>query len=95
MVWLVERRLTDLSARLRSARTELKVLDEQRAFVSDEADDLRIRALVSETPQSSSEHTMGQRHVHALDRARADLTRRIEELERRQNELLDRLSASG
>jgi chromosome segregation ATPase len=95
MGWLVERRLTDVSARLRTARTELTVLDEQLAVVTDEADDLRIRSLTSETPQASEDHTMGQRHVDALQRARADLTRRISDLERRRDDLLDRLSAQA
>ncbi len=95
MGWLVERRLSDLSARLRTARVELTVLDEQLAFVSDEADDLRIRSLVSETPQASSDSTMGQRHVDAMQRARTDLTGRIADMERRQDELLDKLSANA
>jgi hypothetical protein len=93
MGWLIERRLSDISARLRTARNELRVLDEQLAFVADEADDLRIRALVAETPLASSDHTDGQRHVDALRRARADLAGRIADLVRRPDELLDRLGS--
>src|SRR6185312_1729010 len=47
---LIERRLTDVTERLKRARQELAVLDEQLAALSDAADDARIRALVSETP---------------------------------------------
>jgi hypothetical protein len=53
--WLVERRLAQNSARLKSLRTELAQIDEQLAVFADNADDTAIRALVSETPGAAQE----------------------------------------
>jgi hypothetical protein len=88
---LIERRLTDVTERLRRARQELGVLDEQLASFSDAADDARIRALVSETPLADREHHEAQRHADAMARSRAAVQTTITELERAQDELLDRL----
>ena len=88
---LIERRLSDVTDRLRRARQELAVLDEQLASFSDAADDTRIRALVSETPLADREHHEAQRHADAMARSRAAVQTAITELERAQDELLDRL----
>lgn len=90
---MIERRLSDTSARLRAARDELQILDEQLDVISDEAEDLRIRAMVSETPVALTEHSMGQRHVTAMGNARKDVTSRIDALTKQQDDLLDKLSA--
>ena len=88
---LVERRLVDVSARLRAARSELVVLDEQLAVVSDEADDARLRALVSETPLANREHMEARKHADALGRSRAAAAAAVADLESTQNRLLDQL----
>ncbi len=67
--------------------------DEQLAALMEAADDARLRALVSETPLAGLDHQEAQRHADAMQHHRADLVRRIEELERSQDELLDRLVA--
>ena len=59
------------------------------------ADDARLRALVSETPLADRDHHEAQRHADAMGRHRAEVLSTIEQLERRQDELLDRLSAEG
>jgi hypothetical protein len=87
----VERRLSDAHARLTKARGELAVLDEQLSVVNDIADDTRLRSLVSETPVAAKEHDEASRHAAAMLRSRQALLDTITELERRQNELLDRL----
>jgi len=69
------------------------VLDEQLVALSDAADDARIRALVSETPLADKEHHEAQRHADAMARSRAALQAAITELERAQDELLDRIVA--
>jgi hypothetical protein len=92
MTWLIERRLTDTSARLRNARTELSILDEQLAVITEEAEDSRIRAMVAETPQALTEYSEGQRHVRGMGNARADLVKKIAELTQQQDDLLDRMS---
>ena len=90
---LLERRLDDVSTRLRALRDELRVADEQLAVLADEADDSRLRALVSETPLAAREHEEAQRHADAMARHRSDLVTQLADLERSQDELLDRLMA--
>ena len=86
-----ERRLTDVSERLKGLRAELQVADEQLAFFAEAADDARLRALVSETPLAEHEHHEAQKHADAMARHRADVLASISELQRSQDELLDRL----
>jgi flagellar biosynthesis chaperone FliJ len=88
---LIERRLSDVTDRLKRARSELRVVDEQLAALAETADEARVRALVSETPLADKEHHEAQRHVDAMTRSRAALAASIAELERAQDELLDRL----
>jgi chromosome segregation ATPase len=87
----VERRLNDTHQRLVRARSELTVLDEQLTVVTDIADDTRLKALVAETPVACREHDEASRHAAAMLRSRQDLVESITELERRRDELLDRL----
>lgn len=87
----IERRLSDAHQRLVRARSELAVLDEQLVVVNEIADDTRLRALVSETPVASKEHDEASRHATVMLQTRAALVALIVELERRQDELLNRL----
>jgi 3-deoxy-D-manno-octulosonate 8-phosphate phosphatase KdsC-like HAD superfamily phosphatase len=89
--WLLERRLTKVSSRLRALRAELAVIDEQLIHLGDDADDQAIRALVSETAGASFEARDAQRHVDAMAKHRAHVVQEITELEGRQDELLDRM----
>ncbi|MGK2948377.1 MAG: hypothetical protein ACSLFP_07370 [Acidimicrobiales bacterium] len=90
---LVERRLSEVGARLRQLREELAVSDEQLSHLVEAADDARLRSLVSETPLADREHHDAQRHADAMARHRAEVSEQIIELERSQDELLDRLLA--
>lgn len=89
---LNERRLTQVSARLRELRDELSMIDEQLSQVCDEADDLRLRAMVSETPQAGYESNQARKHVEAMTRHRTHVVDEIAKLAARQDELLDRLT---
>jgi chromosome segregation ATPase len=91
----LERRLAEISQRLRDLRQELLVADEQLAHLADEADDARIRSLVSETPLAGREHREAQRHADTMHRHRAEVSAEIESLERALDEALDRLAAVG
>ena len=91
--WLVQRRLTQTSARLRSLRTELSQIDEQLDVVVDEADNQAIRALVSETPGASFEANDARKHADAMRKHRQHLVDTIRALEARQDELLDQMIA--
>jgi hypothetical protein len=88
---LVERRLSEVSARLKQLREELAVSDEQLTHLSEAAEDARLRALVSETPVADREHQDAQRHADAMARHRAEVLEGIAKLEASQDELLDRL----
>jgi hypothetical protein len=89
--WLVERRLKQASVRLRHLREELGVIDEQLAQLADEADDMGIRSLVSETPGASIDYHHAQAHADAMRKHRLHVAESIAELERRQDLLLDRM----
>ena len=93
--WLVERKLSESAERLRQLRAELAVVDEQLTFLTDAADDARLRAMVSETPMADKEHREAQKHADAMTRHRRQLVTQIAELEKAQDELLERLFAEN
>jgi len=92
---VLERKLSEITDRLRALRDELRVADEQLAFLAETADDLRLRALVSETPLAEREHADAQKHVDAMTRHRAAVAAELADLERAQDDLLDRLIAES
>lgn len=87
----VERRLIEVGDQLKSLRKDLAVADEQLAALAAEADDSRLRSLVSETPIAEREHRDAQRHADAMDRHRREVSAEIARLEAAQDDLLDRL----
>ena len=89
--WLVEKRLSQSAERLKRLRAELAVVDEQLLSLADDADEARLRALVSETPLADKEHREAQRHADAMNRRRAEIASSIDDLVRTQDELLDKL----
>jgi len=88
---LIERRLRETSERLRSLRAELAIVDEQFDALNDDAENLGLRALVSETPGTDVEYREARLHAEAMSRHRDGIVRSIAQLEVRQDELLDRL----
>ena len=90
---ILQRRLVDVSERLKRLRAELAVTEEQLVFLEEEADDARLRAMVAETPLGDVEARDARRHADALSRHRDALTRSVAELEREQDALLDRMAA--
>ena len=88
---LIERRLADSVKRLKRAREELAVIDEQASALNETAEEARLRALVSETPLANKEYQEAQRHADAMERAKRAVLSSIAELQRAQDELLDRL----
>jgi regulator of replication initiation timing len=89
----LERRLAELSDQLKNLRRELAIAEEQLAHLASEADDARLRALVSETPLAEREHHEAQRHADAMARHRDELLTGIGRVERAQDDLLDQLIA--
>jgi uncharacterized protein (DUF3084 family) len=88
---LVERRLSEVAEQLKAVRRELAVADEQLAHLDEEAEDARLRALVSETPVAERDHREAQKHADAMRRHRAEVAGALSRLEASQDELLDRL----
>jgi len=88
---MIERRLMDVAQRLRHAREELAVIEDQLAALDEAADDARVRSLVSETPLAHREYTEAQRHADAMGRTRAVVQASVAELVVAQDDLLDRL----
>ncbi|MEX2627182.1 MAG: hypothetical protein WD225_09890 [Ilumatobacteraceae bacterium] len=91
--WMTQRRLAQVSTRLRSLRDELTMIDEQLDVFADDADDTAIRALVAETPGAEVEANDARKHRDAMQRHRAHVAGKIADLEQRQDELLDQLSS--
>jgi len=90
---VVKWQLKKASARLRTLRDELRVIDEQRMHVVDDADDLELRAVVSDSPMARSDAHEAGGHAAAYGKARAHIVDEIGRLEAKQDQLLDRLSA--
>ncbi|MDE0656767.1 MAG: hypothetical protein OXH58_09345 [Acidimicrobiaceae bacterium] len=90
----IERRLRGVGQQLNTLRTDLRVCEEQLVQVSEEADECRLRALVSETPLAEREYREAQRHADRLQRHRDEIAARIVRLEADQDALLDRFTAS-
>ncbi|HJL90539.1 MAG TPA: hypothetical protein QF905_09430 [Acidimicrobiales bacterium] len=89
---VIERRLSEIAERLSRLRSDLAVADEQMAHFAEEADEARVRALVSETALADREHRGADRHARAMERHRADILFEIERLESSQDDLLDKLT---
>ena len=90
----VERKLSTVSTRLRKLREEVRILDEQRIPIATDAEDARLRVLVSETPQAERDHQEAARHLSVVERRRSQVVGEIAGLERTQDDLLDRLISS-
>lgn len=93
MSWWIERQLRGVGDQLRRARDDLDVAREQLIYLSDDAGDAETRALVSEGGMDRLDATDAGRHRDKMARHIDDIRARIERLEAKQDELLDRLTA--
>jgi hypothetical protein len=80
---------------MKRVHEELHVANEQLEHFAHEAEDARIRALVSETPVAEREHREANKHAVAMRRHRDELQSEILRLEQSQNELLDQLTVDS
>ena len=90
----LERRLNDISQRLKTLRADAAVAEEQLAHFAAEADDARLRALVSETPLATADARTTQRHADSMRAVYEEMLRSILALEREQDAVLDQMSAA-
>lgn len=91
----VEKKLRQVSSRLVRLREELRIIDEQLLQLRDEADDAALRALVSESPAAGPEQREARGHADAMTGHRAHVVAEIAELEAKQDQLLDQLTAQA
>ncbi len=87
----IEQRLRRLSRLLSKSREDLRVANEQLGPLQEAAEDLRVRALVSDSPLYGRLQKRAERHVQRLEAHRNELRARVGNFEAEQNELLDRL----
>lgn len=71
------------------------MLVEQQAALEDAAEEVRVRALVSDSPADRKEERDARRHADTLARSRDTLHGEIARLLKLQDELLDRLVVEG
>ena len=90
---ILQRRLVDVSERLKRLRAELAVTEEQLAFLEEEAESARLRALMAETPLGDLDARETRRHADAQAKHRDALAHSIADLVAEQDSLLDRMSA--
>lgn len=88
---MIQRRLAQASARVREIRAELRVVEDQLSHMADEAAELSLRALVSETPAAEFEYRDAKRHADVMEKRRDDLRAELAAMESRINDLLDRM----
>lgn len=91
---MLERKLRENGDELKRAQEELRISTEQLEHLSGEADEARIRAMVSETPLAEKEFQEASRHAEKMRLHHSEVSDRIIGLETRQNELLDELMGS-
>ena len=92
---LIKKKLADTSLRLRQLREELKVAEEQLVHFSDEADEARLRSLVSETPLADQKHREANKHAESMRKHKNMLQTEIERVEALQDELLDQMDSKN
>ena len=90
---MIERKLAEVSDEMKRVREDLRVSAEQLDHFKAEADEARIRALVSETPMVEQDFQEAHRHAETMRRHHDDLENRMAELETRQDALLDQMMA--
>jgi len=88
----VTMQLRRVSRRLVALRDELRIIDEQRLQLVDEAEGLELRAMVADSPAASAEAREATKHAAAISGHRDHVVAEIARLERRQDELLDQLT---
>ena len=88
---ILERRLRNTSRSLRLLVEELRIVEEQLDHLSDDAREMEIRSLVSETPLAAREFEESDRHRAVMEAHAHRLRNQMSELERQQDALLDRM----
>ena len=90
----IQRNLSDLGESLNRAREELRIVEEQLLYQSDVFEEAKTRMLVSETPVADREFRIARDDLERLQRQRDRVIAEIDDLQREQDRLLDRMLGS-
>lgn len=88
---MIQRQLRKTSAKLRRMRDELAMIDAQLPYMTEEADDLETRSIVSDGSGPVREFREAQAHSLAFAAQRKRVAASIIDFEQHQDSLLDRL----
>jgi len=91
----IEEQLQKNSQQLESARADLEVTAKQLASFAEDAEELRVRAIVADDLRAEVEHREADRHRELFQRHHDKVQETIARLEAEQDELLDRWQADG
>lgn len=88
-----QKRLTELRTRIERLRAGVRVLDEQVAYLGEQASEAETRALVSATPLADREHREAAEDLRRLRRERDENAVELAGLLAEQDRLLEKLLA--
>jgi hypothetical protein len=91
----LERTLSQIGDRLKRAKEELRIVEEQLLFQMDVLEEAKTRMLVSETPLADREFRVARDDHERLLSQRADFQTEIADLQTEQDRLLDRMLGSN
>ena len=83
--------MSQIGDRLSRAREELRIAEEQLLFQMDVLEEAKTRMLVSETPLADEDYRIAREDFERLRRVRDEAAARIEDLQKEQDRLLDRM----
>ena len=88
----LEKRLLEVSRRIKKEKEDLLVAEEQLISLIDDADEARIRSLVSETAISDNDRRDSARQSENMEKYCQKIRNEIQRLEEIQDGLLDKLN---
>ena len=91
----IEKRLLGVSLRINKEKEDLLVAEEQLIALLNDADEARIRSLVSETPLSDHDRRGTARQAENMEKYCQKIRNEIDRLEEIQDGLLDKLNVEN
>ena len=91
----LQRRLSQVSSRLREIEEELRIVDDQFDHLVGDADEKSLRAMVSETPAAQFEYREAKKHADAMARHRESLLPARRDHLRTLDALLDKMKETA
>ena len=92
---VVERQLKEVGKRISRYKDELAIADEQLNHLQNEAEDARMKSLVSETAIADQERREVDQQVESMNRHHQHLIAEIKNLGERQDQLLEKISKAS